>query len=333
MLEPVFSPQSTLELTNAINECIELSPEDDCSDGPHGPIHEWDVSSITDMRSMFSSAISFNSDISKWNVSNVTDMRSMFSHAISFNADISKWDLSSVTLISQMFEECISFNGDISEWDVSNVEDMFFMFGGAKSFDSDISKWDVLCAEDMTSMFEEATSFNGDISKWHVYNVGSMDNMFLNAVAFKQELCGQAWVLSKASQNNMFAGSYGFISRTVCSPVAKKLDAQFDAAMSPGADLSTSTDIDADNMSHRIKLERELIARKSIGNTSSIMSTIAHTMTCSKCGRFKKSARVSCCAPGGAWYKNCGGVDSRSVDHSWSEGVEACKRKCRAKGM
>ena len=78
-------------------------------------------------------------------------------------------------------------------------------------------------------------------------------------------------------------------------------------------------------MSHRIKLERELIVQKPIVNTSSIMSTIAHTMTCSKCGMFKKSAKVSCCAPGGAWYKNCGGADDRNVEHSWVEGMEACK--------
>merc|ERR1719174_2628569 len=40
---------------------------------------------------------------------------------------------------------------------------------------------------------------------------------------------------------------------------------------------------------------------------------------------FKKSSRVSCCAPGGDWYKNCGGVGNKHVDHSWSEGAQACK--------
>ena len=52
------------------------------------------------------------------------------------------------------------------------------------------------------------------------------------------------------------------------------------------------------------------------------------TVTCPKCGTFKKSGSFSCCAPGGAWYKNCGGTGNRNVEHRWSEGREACKCKC-----
>merc|ERR1711934_701701 len=47
---------------------------------------------------------------------------------------------------------------------------------------------------------------------------------------------------------------------------------------------------------------------------------------CPKCGTFKKSGRRSCCAPGGAWFKNCGGAHNKNVDHKWFEGVAACKR-------
>merc|ERR1712224_652194 len=39
----------------------------------------------------------------------------------------------------------------------------------------------------------------------------------------------------------------------------------------------------------------------------------------------KKSGRASCCAPGGAWYKNCGAAGNSNVDHMWFEGVRACK--------
>ena len=53
------------------------------------------------------------------------------------------------------------------------------------------------------------------------------------------------------------------------------------------------------------------------------------TMLCPKCGKFKKSRRASCCAPGGAWENNCGGVGNRKFDHSWLEGAEACK--CKSK--
>ena len=55
-------------------------------------------------------------------------------------------------------------------------------------------------------------------------------------------------------------------------------------------------------------------------------------LACPKCGTFKKSGRVTCCAPGGAWYKNCGGAGNKDVDHSWLEGVEACKCKFTVDG-
>ena len=74
--------------------------------------------------------------------------------------------------------------------------------------------------------------------------------------------------------------------------------------------------------------ERELKARTP--STLAVASTIAHAMKCSKCGTFKKSGRVSCCAPGGAWYKNCGGSSNKNAVRTWFEGVNGCKRKCEA---
>ena len=69
---------------------------------------------------------------------------------------------------------------------------------------------------DMTRMFSWAPVFNGDISRWDVSRVANMDDMFLDAVSFKQELCGVAWVHSRASKRNMFDGSSGSISKTAC---------------------------------------------------------------------------------------------------------------------
>ena len=130
----VFSPQSITELKSAVAACLELSPEGDYSEGPHGPIGEWDVSSVTDMSLMFAEARSFKADISKWDVSSVVNMNSMFHSAASFNGDISKWDVSSVTDMRSMFGEAKSFNVDLSKWDVSSVTDMSMMFKGASSF-------------------------------------------------------------------------------------------------------------------------------------------------------------------------------------------------------
>ena len=54
--------------------------------------------------------------------------------------------------------------------------------------------------------------------------------------------------------------------------------------------------------------------------TRTIVSSI-----CPKCGEMKKSGRGSCCARGGAWFKNCGDAGDTQFDHSWSEGIQACE--------
>ena len=46
---------------------------------------------------------------------------------------------------------------------------------------------------------------------------------------------------------------------------------------------------------------------------------------CPRCSRSKKSGKRSCCARGGAWFKSCGDTGDMSFDHSWAEGIQACK--------
>ena len=46
---------------------------------------------------------------------------------------------------------------------------------------------------------------------------------------------------------------------------------------------------------------------------------------CPKCAAIKKSGKLSCCAPGGAWFKSCGTGGNSNTDHTWLEGVQACK--------
>jgi surface protein len=91
------------------------------------------------------------------------------------------------------------------------------MFMHAASFTSDLSQWDVSSVTGMTRMFSWATSFNGDISKWDVSSVTSMDDMLFHAISFNRNLCGVYWINSRASKINMFTGSSGSISRTVCT--------------------------------------------------------------------------------------------------------------------
>ena len=55
-----------------------------------------------------------------------------------------------------------------------------------------------------------------------------------------------------------------------------------------------------------------------------ILSTLANSK-CPKCGLGKKSGTFSCCARGGAWFKKCGDVGDTQFDHTWAEGIQACK--------
>ena len=82
--------RSKCTITTAAVTCLKLSPQGYCSNDPHEPTAEWDVSSVTDMDAVFIDAISFNGDILKWDVSSVKDMSHMFEGASSFNGDLSK---------------------------------------------------------------------------------------------------------------------------------------------------------------------------------------------------------------------------------------------------
>ena len=105
-----FSPQSRKILKNSVVQCLRLSPVGDCSKGVHGPIRDWDVSTVTDMHAIFSFAQAFNADISNWDVSAVTKMNKMFTFAKIFNKDISKWDVSAATDMTNMFYHSFSFD-------------------------------------------------------------------------------------------------------------------------------------------------------------------------------------------------------------------------------
>merc|ERR1719460_3223804 len=55
-------------------------------------------------------------------------------------------------------------------------------------------------------------------------------------------------------------------------------------------------------------------------------STTIPSSECSKCGYIKKSGQFSCCVRGGAWFKNCGNPGDSKFDHTWLQGLHACKK-------
>ena len=172
-------------------------------------IGSWDVSQVTNMSSMFQDADAFNQDIGSWDVSKVTDMESMFADADAFNQDIGSWDVSKVTDMESMFADADAFNQDIGSWDVSKVRNMESMFDGATSFNEDIGSWDVSQVTNMSLMFNGADAFNQDIGSWDVSQVTDMSAMFSFATSFNQDI--GSWDVSQVTDmSGMFLGGFGF---------------------------------------------------------------------------------------------------------------------------
>ena len=194
------------KLQRAVNACLKLASENkeddegyeeeveeaDCANSPHGPIAQWNVSSVINMDYMFSDAASFKQELcgDAWvqSVASKTDMFVGSSGSISIAvcaAFASKAELQSAV------DTCLKLSlkgphGAIAEWDVSSVTDMADLFAEAKYFNGDLSKWDVSSVTDMTAMFLTASSFNGDLSKWDVSSVTSMSGMFMHATSLNK---------------------------------------------------------------------------------------------------------------------------------------------------
>ena len=184
-----------LSMANAFHGCTNLEGET-ATDTPN-------LSSVTNMSSMFSGANAFDQDIGDWHTSNVNNMSSMFRGASAFDQDISDWDTSNVNNMNSMFRDASVFDKDISNWITSKVTDMSSMFRSASSFDKDISNWITSKVTDMSSMFRDASTFNRNISNWITSNVDNMNSMFRDASAFNQDISG--WNVAKVNKRSDFA--------------------------------------------------------------------------------------------------------------------------------
>ena len=153
-----------------------------------------DVSKITNMENLFKHSLFtdihstngiglHDGDISNWNVSNVTNMSSMFISAVDFDQDIGNWDVSNVINMSHIFSSAISFNQPLNNWNVSKVTNMNGIFSNS-TFNQDIGNWDVSNVTTMEYMFYEAINFNQNIGKWNLNNVCYAEHMFYGAQSF-----------------------------------------------------------------------------------------------------------------------------------------------------
>ena len=126
--------------------------------------------------------------------------------------------------------QVISKHGPIGTWDTSQVTNMAKVFYEKININPDIQKWRVNSVMNMDSMFQYTDYFNIDLSSWVVSSVTNMDRMFYAATAYTQVLCGNTWIESVATKEDMFAwtGTIAKIATEICS-------------CSPGQHLTTTS--------------------------------------------------------------------------------------------
>ena len=123
----------------------------------------FDISTITDMNSMFTTCTSLKSlDLSGWNTNNVTDMGYMFNSCNNLkNLNISGFNTSKVTHFGGMFTNCSSLTSlDLSHFDTSKATYMGSMFQGCWNLETlDISSFDIgrYDIKDLSQMFRDCT--------------------------------------------------------------------------------------------------------------------------------------------------------------------------------
>ena len=60
------------------------------------------------------------------------------------------------------------------------------------------------------------------------------------------------------------------------------------------------------------------------------MTTTTPVSVCPRCGTIEKSGKMSCCGRDGSWFNNCGGAGNTRLQHTWYEGIQACKTWTRS---
>ena len=204
---------------------------------------DWDVSTITTMKQLFSGDdtdnnalifMIFNGDISGWNTAAVTNMHYMFYQCIAFNVggtqDLNGWNTTAVTNMCSMFnvfgKRDSVFNANVSSWDTANVNNMYAMFQNREVFNSDISSWDTSKVTNMAYMFGGASIFNRNIRTngaiWNTSNVTDMTCMFSHSKAFNgnisswntAQVTNMKWMFYNASSFNRDINTNGDIWNT-----------------------------------------------------------------------------------------------------------------------
>ena len=202
-------------------------------------LEELDVSSVTNMNSMFENCKSIETiDISGWDTSNVQSMSHMFEFCYKLKSinGIEDIDTSSVKFGNCMFRRCFTLEQlDLHKWKVDTFEKMNNMFAlcgelntlnlsGWKIFatnllgifdscgklkDLDLTGWDMEHVDNCSKMFRQCESLEhitGDIENWNMQNVDDISYMFEFTPKLKLDLSN--WSIKKnVNKNYAFFGA------------------------------------------------------------------------------------------------------------------------------
>lgn len=195
-------------------------------------IGNWDVSTITDISTMFRGVTSanFNQDLNSWNTSNIRNMSSYtFGQYPSYinnqsSPGINNWDTSNVTNMSTMFFGHNSWTGlDLSNWDTSKVTNMASMFYqctiGATNFNTKMYngtlRWDVSKVTNFNAMFNYGTATQLTSTtfpqNWR-FASGATDNinmyqMMYNGSAVFSQTGGENFIATKTISETFYGGT------------------------------------------------------------------------------------------------------------------------------
>ena len=143
------------------------------------------------MNRMFNVATSFNQKISLWDVSSVTNFTSMFTS--SGFSDENKCAIHTSWSSNENWpydwsETCNSepvvFQPQTKEELQTAVDLWVDDNASALTTYGEINTWDVSLITDMSNLFNDKSEFNEDLSNWNVSNVTNMGLMFLGASIF-----------------------------------------------------------------------------------------------------------------------------------------------------
>ncbi|MEE0971038.1 MAG: FctA domain-containing protein, partial [Bifidobacterium ruminantium] len=139
------------------------------------------------------------SGLANWNVSQVTDMRSMFSDCSSLSdlSGLANWNVSQVTNMSSLFYNCTSLSNlsALTNWNVSRVTNMSYLFYNCKGL-SDVS---AIAHWDLSSMISKGSTYWNQM----FYNCGNLTRIGVPA----SQLGGDLFIYWNAIQRGYFSNA------------------------------------------------------------------------------------------------------------------------------